>query len=146
MGNKGFCKTLADGNIDWDSATNKDWACRGQLGGEMRCHLPIVCGGHNTDCPACRGTGTQCTRPCNQSCWRYSFAWHQQMARDSSGFMLQVIEGGKLGAGQEIEAEMANHMNLRTFKIAVSDKFNPLIDTPDKQIVDLLGDHIRSFP
>jgi len=144
--NKGFCKMLADGKIDWDSATNKDWKCRGQLDGEMRCHLPMVCAGRNIECPMCRGTGTQCTRPCNQSCWRYSFAWHQQMARDSKGFMLQVIEGGKLGAGQEIEAEMAKHMNLETFKIAVSDTFNPLntSDVSAKVSVEWLGEQIMA--
>jgi len=141
--NKGFCKVLDDGNIDWGAATAKDWKCRGKLDGPAQCDRPMKCAGQDHQCTNCQGMRAECTRPCNNSCWRYSFAWHQKMAIESKGFMLQVVEEGMLGAGQEIEAEMAENIGLKVFKIEVSSKFNPNVDEHDAVAVNHLANSVE---
>merc|ERR1711956_196660 len=75
----------------------------------------------------CRGTLSTCGipesenctaegRPKNTSCWRFSFRVHQQDCKASNGFMIQVQEIGGLGAGQNIETEMANQAGLKMFR------------------------------
>mmetsp|Transcript_89276 Transcript_89276/g.251242 ORF Transcript_89276/g.251242 Transcript_89276/m.251242 type:complete len:404 (-) Transcript_89276:69-1280(-) len=92
---KGFCGVLqgADGEDDWSRVTDKTFPCRGE------CSIG---------------------RPNNQSCWRYSFRWHLQKAKASGGFMLQVIEDSVLGAGQEIEEEMARGVKIPIFQVSLA--------------------------
>merc|ERR1719362_2417100 len=75
----------------------------------------------------CRGTLATCTlppsqnltaagKPCNTSCWRVSFRYHQEACKASGGFMIQVEEAGGLGAGQVIETVMAEEAGLKVFR------------------------------
>jgi len=141
---KRFCKYKADGTtIDWDACADGDWKCRGRLDGAEKCGFPEYCGGRNQYCPGCKGKDETCTRPCKDSCWRYSFRWHQQLAKNSRGFMLQVVETGKLGPGQELEDRMAEDIGLRIFRIAIDAGFNATrADGPSEQekiVVDKLA-------
>eukprot|EP00931_Biecheleriopsis_adriatica_P078142 TRINITY_DN5160_c0_g1_i3.p1 TRINITY_DN5160_c0_g1~~TRINITY_DN5160_c0_g1_i3.p1 ORF type:complete len:690 (-),score=140.37 TRINITY_DN5160_c0_g1_i3:103-2133(-) len=76
---KSFCK-LKDSaaghraEIDWDEASSKVYPCRG----------------HN--CKAKHEA--EAGQPTAESCWRYSFWWQLQRAKQTGGFMLQVVEYG----------------------------------------------------
>eukprot|EP00797_Seminavis_robusta_P036610 Sro93_g048650.2 (441) ;mRNA; r:96593-97915 len=91
----------------------------------------------------CRGTCDTCLKedptlktgkPKRGSCWRYSFRYQLQHAKDSNGFMVQVVEFREikrrkvkrhartriercLGKGQEIETRMANDLGVKIFRI-----------------------------
>merc|ERR1719362_2289304 len=76
----------------------------------------------------CRGTSATCEfsddqnltadtkKPCATSCWRYAFRFHQEASKETGGFMIQVEEWEGLGAGQEIETEMAKQVDLKVFR------------------------------
>jgi len=75
----------------------------------------------------CRGTQGTCLtpkhenmtadgRPTSTSCWRFAFRFHQEQCKASNGFMIQVQEVAGLGAGQEIETEMAKQVGLKIFR------------------------------
>ena len=67
--------------------------------------------------------------PTNDSCWRFSCRHQLQVAKQTNGFMLQIVEldnkavedgrGGthKLGNGQEIEVEMAQEVGTKIFRV-----------------------------
>ncbi len=80
----------------------------------------------------CRGTFDTCGKPAwlkisvpkeNQSCWRYSFRYQLEKAKETGGFMIQVAEYSReeerhmLGRGQQIETEMAEQVGLKIFRI-----------------------------
>ena len=82
----------------------------------------------------CRGTYETCMKPptlkfgkpCDESCWRYSFPYHLEQAKKTNGFMVQVVElsgysRGKyhhtLGNGQQIESIMAKQVGTKVFRI-----------------------------
>lgn len=82
----------------------------------------------------CRGTSETCLlplefrdgRPTASSCWRYSFRWHLEHAKETSGFLIQVVdafpdESGcvryQLGRGQKIESSMADTVGTKVFKV-----------------------------
>mmetsp|Transcript_12387 Transcript_12387/g.23771 ORF Transcript_12387/g.23771 Transcript_12387/m.23771 type:complete len:449 (+) Transcript_12387:180-1526(+) len=96
------------------------------------------CDPHFTDLSwPCRGTAATCKiadpavrtgRPTGDSCWRYSFRFHQQLCKDTAGFMVQVeecvydqgdtlIRGWELGNGQQIETELAEEVRLKVFRM-----------------------------
>lgn len=107
----------------------------------------------------CRGTCTTCVmrealrtgKPSIASCWRYSFRWHQQLCKDSRGFMLQIEEFSRdvstdtgrrktanelqyvLGAGQKIETAMAQELNLKIFRIRQGACWNDNANCVDKR-------------
>lgn len=137
---KGFCARSPDGSIDWDRATDKNWKCRGLQSGPAKCDLPGTCGGQADAC-ICEPNNTACVRPTLRSCWRYSFRWHQEEAQRTKGFMLQVIERGELGAGQQIEEEMAMDVGLLVVKFAIGDEFDP---ERHKRSFDNLADIVSS--
>ena len=81
---------------------------------------------------ACRGTFATCTIedetlktgvPQSNSCWRYSFRYQLEEAKQTNGFMIQVVEYDKkygvpiLGNGQEIEADMAREVGVKVFRL-----------------------------
>jgi len=73
----------------------------------------------------CRGTSESCKytesqnaaegRPCSQSCWRFTYRFHQHECKTSQGFMVQLEEGSGLDDGQVIQIDMANSAGLKTF-------------------------------
>ena len=88
----------------------------------------------------CRGTYETCRKESHlksglpqpkQCCWRYSFRYHLQEAKEQTnqGFMIQIVElrqiGGtmsydykyQLGKGQQIEREMANDVHIKIFAV-----------------------------
>jgi len=76
----------------------------------------------------CRGTLDTCLfpehenlttekRPTSTSCWRFAFRFHQEECKATSGFMIQVEETEGLGAGQNIETEMAKQVGMKVFRI-----------------------------
>merc|ERR1719276_793938 len=75
----------------------------------------------------CRGTMSTCgipesdnydseRRPKSTSCWRLAFRFHQEECKETKGFMIQVEEVAGLGAGQNIETEMAEQVGLKVFR------------------------------
>merc|ERR1712129_165922 len=72
----------------------------------------------------CRGTLATCSipnfgadeRPTSKSCWRFAFRFHQEECKKTNGYMIQVEEKNGLGAGQEIETEMAKQVGLKIFR------------------------------
>lgn len=94
--------------------------------------------------------------PTGHSCWRYSFRWHQQKAKDSNGFMLQVRERpynsisesyfGKLelGQGQVLEELMAQEVGLDTFRIDMPNNWNSKKRQQVLTLVDSVAAAIRS--
>jgi len=74
----------------------------------------------------CRGLATTCQnllpnmtakgKPCDTSCWRFAFRFHQQVSKDTGGFMIQVDEFEGLGSGQRIETSMAEEVGLKIFR------------------------------
>jgi len=74
----------------------------------------------------CRGTRATCTnslpntnsegKPCATSCWRFAFRFHQEVSKDTNGFMIQVQEKYGLGAGQQIETQMAQEAGIKVFR------------------------------
>jgi len=129
--------------------TDLDWQCRGDCG--LICKWPHDC----QNIPVC-GSGPE---PTSHSCWRYSFRWHQEKAKESGGYMLQVVERPKqrtandvicrfageteLGKGQVLEREMADQVGLSVFKVVMPENW---YDTPeyeaqlDPQIDDLASE------
>lgn len=114
---KGFCgvTTSADGQEDWSLVTSLAYECRGKCS---------------------QGKAT------SQSCWRFSFRQNQEACKDSSGYMIQVMEmshndtlstHGKyaalfpgayveeLGDGQKIEEVMAKEVGIKTFVLRQRD-------------------------
>lgn len=79
----------------------------------------------------CRGTPATCRMPpSNQPiCWRVSFRRHLEEARDTMGFMVQIVElcqqgthtsyeyHHQLGMGQEIERVMAREVGAKVFVV-----------------------------
>ena len=82
----------------------------------------------------CRGTFETCKMhyiyksgtPTKKSCWRYSFRYHLEQAKQTNGFMIQVVELAgfsqgkyrhKLGKGQQIETEMAKQVGTKIFRV-----------------------------
>eukprot|EP00546_Thalassionema_frauenfeldii_P013586 CAMPEP_0178916832 /NCGR_PEP_ID=MMETSP0786-20121207/12887_1 /TAXON_ID=186022 /ORGANISM="Thalassionema frauenfeldii, Strain CCMP 1798" /LENGTH=393 /DNA_ID=CAMNT_0020590269 /DNA_START=232 /DNA_END=1413 /DNA_ORIENTATION=- len=83
----------------------------------------------------CRGTLDACTydnkftqegRPTNDCCWRHSFRYQLEEAKETGGFMLQLVETAwelglighaKLGKGQAIEQDMAEQLGLKIFHV-----------------------------
>lgn len=80
----------------------------------------------------CRGTLETCRMPLEKSpnqpiCWRVSFRHHLEEARDTMGFMVQIVElrhqgthtsyeyQHQLGKGQEIERVMAREVGVKVF-------------------------------
>merc|ERR1711935_1173058 len=55
-------------------------------------------------------------KPARQSCWRFAFRYHQQVSKDTNGFMIQVDEFDGLGDGQKIETLMAEQVGLKIFR------------------------------
>jgi len=56
-------------------------------------------------------------KPSQTSCWRFSFRYHLQEAKDSDGFMLQVAESAGLGEGQQVETRMAQQVGMKVFRV-----------------------------
>jgi len=94
----------------------------------------------------CRGTSGTCElppesnleggRPTNTSCWRFAFRYHQEECESTGGFMIQVEEKGRLGAGQLIEAEMADQVGLKIFKtFHLGDHFEQIHATKVSQAI-----------
>lgn len=108
----------------------------------------------------CRGTFTTCLMPAEHktgeptasSCWRYSYRWHQEEAKHTSGFMLQIVDAFpdddgavryQLGQGQQIEGEMADAIGLKVFKV-----FQPRVvdvDTYRKLYTHFNESHINAL-
>ena len=81
----------------------------------------------------CRGTLTTCRKqdpsqkkdiaPTNDSCWRYSFRCHLDHAKQTNGFMIQVVDYDSnkkrhvLGDGQKIEIIMAFEVGIKVFRV-----------------------------
>lgn len=80
----------------------------------------------------CRGTFETCGKPAElkigvpkekESCWRYSFRYQLEKAKETGGFMIQVAEylrdEGRhtLGHGQHIETELAKQVGVKIFRI-----------------------------
>ena len=91
--------------------TRMEWPCRG---------TPETC--KLKECDAVRTGG----EPTTKSCWRYSFRYQLEEAKNTNGYMIQVIElknstdGGleyELGNGQQIEAVMAAHVGVKVFRV-----------------------------
>mmetsp|Transcript_6533 Transcript_6533/g.11425 ORF Transcript_6533/g.11425 Transcript_6533/m.11425 type:complete len:299 (-) Transcript_6533:79-975(-) len=89
--------------------TRFDWPCRGTVD-TCRYENKLTDDGHPTD----------------DCCWRYSFRSQLQEAKDTGGFMLQVVETGTRvgmakdatpGLGQTIELDMANTMGTKVFQV-----------------------------
>ncbi len=59
----------------------------------------------------------------NKSCWRYSFRYQLEKAKETGGFMVQVAKYSReeechiLGLGQQIETKMANQVGVKIFRI-----------------------------
>ena len=65
----------------------------------------------------------------SQCCWRYSFRWHLQTAKETNGFMIQIVElrqigdesgynyEHRLGKGQKIERIMARDVGTKVFVV-----------------------------
>ena len=111
----------------------------------------------------CRGTHDTCKKdaslktgaPQLASCWRYSFRWHLEEAQKTNGFMLQVVDlqgepglfeecifNYELGKGQQIEAEMAEAVGTKIFRI-----YRPraITSTGDQWLKDFRKDHIDAL-
>merc|ERR1719276_182481 len=91
----------------------------------------------------CRGTISTCgipehenydseRRPTSTSCWRLAFRFHQEECKETKGFMIQVQENGGLGAGQNIETEMAEQVGLKVFR--AKQCYPPSVDTGKEYI------------
>jgi len=76
------------------------------------------CGGSLNICNIPRDQNIHpCTgRPCATSCWRVAFRFHQDEAKATNGFMIQVEEHDGLGDGQKIETEMAKEAAIKVFR------------------------------
>jgi len=105
---KGFCGP-ASFMKTWQA-----WPCRGTC-------EPDSQDGRCTYCP-CGPSSDRRLKPTERSCWRYSFRWHQEMAERHGGIMVQILDyvderrpwlGHRIGAGQEIELEMADEVGLK---------------------------------
>lgn len=80
-----------------------------------------------TQCEGCKGfncdmqnTRSDGKTPSNASCWAYSFWWHLRRAKECHGTnacMVQIVENGKLGRGQELELAMANRLGIKVVRI-----------------------------
>ena len=84
----------------------------------------------------CRGTLATCRKqdhslqkshaPTNDSCWRYSYRYHLQHARATSGFMIQVVDYDPclkqhiLGNGQQIECILAQEVGTKVFRVCLN--------------------------
>lgn len=85
---------------------------------------------------ACRGTAATCGlvktdgygRPAADTCWRHALRWHQQRAKFSNGFVVQIIEGVQkspnggytehaLGESQDLREEMTRAVQLKVFRL-----------------------------
>ena len=83
----------------------------------------------------CRGTHETCRKECQlqsgvpqpMSCWRYSFRYQLQKAKESNGMMIQIVdyqptEGmspipqHQLGDGQQIETVMAKDVGVKVIR------------------------------
>jgi len=117
MVSKGFC--------GWSKRriTDKTWPCRGQCYARQQLKRLITCS--LVDLFA----STRTSKPNDRSCWRYSFRHHLNKALRSGGFMLQLIEYNaeagmyQLGAGQEIETEIADALGVKTFRMELTGSF-----------------------
>jgi len=80
--------------------------------------------------PYCRGLKECCNRfyegkdptkaQASNVCWRASYRWHLGRERhDQKAVMLQLVEDGELGKGQQVETEMANELGVRIAKVHV---------------------------
>lgn len=86
--------------------------------------------------------------PASHSCWRYAFRYCLREAKDSGGFMVQVVErpGGpyvfkgslELSEGQRIEAEIADAMGLKTFQIEMPEHWAPRSEADVTNLVGVL--------
>jgi len=56
------------------------------------------------------------TKPCATSCWRFAVRFHQQLSKETNGFMIQVEERNGLGDGQKIETKMAKEVGIKVFR------------------------------
>jgi len=90
------------------------------------------------------------------SCWRFRSRWRQLEAKESGGFMVQVVErpvnrftGSYFGAlelagGQDIEERMADDVGLRIFRLDMPNNWRD--DKPhhlvDRLVSDLASDVI----
>jgi len=102
----------------------------------------------------CRGTLSTCQnllpnttpegKPCGTSCWRFAFRFHQQIGKDTKGFMIQVEEFEGLGAGQKIETLMAEGVGLKIFRTFTG---NPKIagNKPDGRALQKLARVIEEW-
>jgi len=88
-----WCKESRDPNF-----TDINHPCRGTT--TCQNHLPNTTAGG---------------KPCNTSCWRLAFRFHQQVSKETNGFMIQVDEFEGLGDGQKIETLMAEEVGLKIF-------------------------------
>merc|ERR1719291_1174458 len=98
---KGFC---AGGSCRWRAKryiTDARCPCRGAQDGPSKCHKFANFIDPESKMPTS-----------DEVCWRYSFRWHLEQAHKHNGCMLQVREDNTLGAGQRIELEMAEAVQI----------------------------------
>jgi len=101
----------------------------------------------------CRGTATTCRnhqpnttqegKPCASSCWRFAFRFHQQVSKDTNGFMIQVDEFEGLGGGQKIETLMAEEVGLKIFRTFTG--YDKLLDKPNGTSIENLAKVIKAW-
>lgn len=75
---------------------------------------------------------TQEGRPTNDCCWRCAFQCQLEEAKETGGFILQLVEKAeklglaahaKLGKGQATEQDVAEQLGLKTFHVCRSAAF-----------------------
>ena len=107
--------------------------------------------------PCCRGTTASCRKedialrtgaPQDGSCWRYTFRYQLEQAKNSNGFMIQVIERQQgsdeqqeqLDEVQEFEADLAKEVGIKVFRI------HTMVERPfDNKDIDSFVTRIREW-
>jgi len=128
---KGFCGMAKTwfGNEDGSRVTDMSFPCRGR-----DCWLTKM------------GPVKQMDKT---TCWRFHFRCHLQEAKDTKGFMLQVVEDGKLGDGQAIEAEIAKEVGVQVLRLDVETIWDFLASRDIQRLEELvrkLGGRPASVP